>query len=133
LILVDTNVIVDIWTADPRWSDWSARALTRAAARDVLAVNPVIFAELSVGFASQEQLEDALSRAAFRRLALPYRAAWLAARAFSTYRKRGGLRTAPLPDFFIGAHAEAEALTLLTRDPARIRTYFSSVSLIAPE
>ena len=132
MILVDTNVIVDIWTADPRWSEWSADALTRAARSDALAVNPIIFAELSVGFAAQGQLEEALSDASLRRLPLPYRAAWLAARAFTTYRRRGGRRTTPLPDFFIGAHAEAESLTLLTRDPVRIRTYFPEVVLIAP-
>ena len=133
VILVDTNVIVDIWTADPRWGRWSAEALARVAAADVLAVNPIIFAELSVGFATESQLDDALSGAGLRRLPLPYGAAWLAARAFSVYRKRGGRRTAPLPDFFIGAHAEAESLRLLTRDAARIRTYFPKVDVIAPD
>ena len=133
MILVDTNVIVDIWTADPEWGLWSAAALARAAAADVLAVNPIIFAELSIGFATENQLDEALSSAGLRRLPLPYRAAWIAARAFSVYRKRGGRRTAPLPDFFIGAHAQAEGLRLLTRDATRIRTYFPKVDLIAPD
>jgi predicted nucleic acid-binding protein len=132
VILVDTNIIVDIWTADARWSEWSAAALASAARSDALAINPIIFAELSIGFTTQEQLEQALADAGIRRLPLPYRAAWLAARAFTTYRRRGGRRTAPLPDFFIGGHAEAEGLRLVTRDPTRIRTYFPDVDLIAP-
>jgi hypothetical protein len=132
VILVDTNVFVDIWTSDPKWGEWSARALAAAAASDTLAVNPVIYAELSIGFTTEAALDEALADAGIRRLPLPYRAAWLAARAFAAYRKRGGARVRPLPDFFIGAHAEAEGHRLLTRDAARVRTYFPKVRLIAP-
>lgn len=132
MILVDTNVFVDLWTGDPEWGEWSAEALARAAEQAPLAVNPIIYAELCLGFATEPELAVALAGAGIRRLPLPYAAAWPAARAFLAYRKRGGQRTAPLPDFFIGAHAEAEGLTLLTRDAARYRTYFPDVSLIAP-
>ena len=131
--VIDTNVFVDLWTSDPIWGDWSATALARAASRDTLAVNPVIYAELSLGFRSESELDATLAGAGIQRLPLPYAAAWLAARAFAAYRKRGGVRTVPLPDFFIGAHAAAEGLTLLTRDAARIHTYFPKVRLIAPK
>src|SRR5207249_8610942 len=101
-------------------------ALARAAERGPLAVNPIIYAELCLGFERESLLEEALADAGIRRLALPYRAAWPAARAFTAYRKRGGKRTAPLPDFFIGAHVLVEGLTLLTRGARRYRTYFRS-------
>jgi predicted nucleic acid-binding protein len=133
MILVDTNVFVDLWSEDPHWGEWSARALARAAETSTLAVNPVIYAELCLGFGREEDLSRALADADVRRLPLPYGAAWPAARAFLRYRNRGGARTAPLPDFFIGAHALVAGLTLLTRDPRRYRTYFPQVRLIAPE
>src|SRR5262249_49603332 len=132
VILVDTNVFVDLWTQDPVWGNWSATALARAAERSPLAVNPIIYAELCLGFARESLLEEALADAGGRRLPLPYRAAWPAARAFRAYRKRHGKRTAPLPDFFIGAHVLVEGLTLLTRDARRYRTYFPGARLIAP-
>jgi len=133
VILVDTNVFVDVWSRDPAWAEWSEAALARAAEADTLAVNPMIYAELSVGFREERHLLEVLSSAGVRRLPLPYRAAWMAARAFSAYRRRGGKRTSPLPDFFIGAHAQAEGHQLLTRDPTRIRTYFPDVTLVSPE
>ncbi len=132
MTLVDTNVFVDVWTQDPTWGGWSAKALARAAEIGPLAINPIIYAELCLGFERESQLEEALEDARVRRLALPYRAAWPAARAFTAYRKRGGKRTAPLPDFFIGAHVVIEGLTLLTRDARRYRTYFPGVRLMAP-
>lgn len=132
MILVDTNVFVDIWTADPQWGDWSATALATAADEDDVAINPVIYAELSFGFTEEAEIERVLNAAGVRRLPLPFRAAWLAARAFAVYRQRGGTRSTPLPDFLIGAHAAAAGLPLLTRDATRIRTYFPYVQLIAP-
>ncbi len=132
MILVDTNIFVDLWTRDPVWADWSERELARAAEAGPLGVNPIIYAELCLGFESDAQLEETLAEAGVRRLALPYDAAWPAARAFASYRKRGGRRSAPLPDFFIGAHALVEGLSLLTRDPRRYRTYFPGMRLIAP-
>jgi predicted nucleic acid-binding protein len=132
VILVDTNVFVDIWTADPTWGEWSAEALARAAEKGAVGVNVIIYAELCLGFRREVDLEKALAQAGILRWPLPYAAAWRAAQAFAAYRKRGGRRTAPLPDFFIGAHAQAEKLGLLTRDPARYRTYFPTVKLIIP-
>jgi hypothetical protein len=132
VILVDTNVFVDLWTSDPTWGRWSEDALARAAEAEQIGINPVIYAELCLGFEREADLDSALSSAGVRRLALPYRAAWPAARAFAAYKQRGGGRAAPLPDFFIGAHALVEGLTLLTRDARRYRTYFPAVRLIAP-
>lgn len=129
---IDANVLLDIATADATWMAWSQEQLRAAAERGVLYINPIIYAELAPAFASAEDLDRWLDPAVFVRAALPYEAGWLAAQAFVKYRKGGGVRSAPLPDFYIGAHAEVEKLTLITRDAARYRTYFPSVSVIAP-
>ena len=131
-VLVDSNVILDVATEDPEWCRWSADALARLADEAVLAVNPLIYAEVSVGYDRIEDLEQALPRELFRREALPYEAAFLAGKSFLTYRRRGGDRTRPLPDFYIGAHAAIAEFRLLTRDASRYRTYFPTVELIAP-
>lgn len=133
MILVDSNVFIDVWTRDPSWGNWSVTALRKSAEQEPVGINPIIYAELCLGFENESQLAQTLDDAGIRNLTLPFRAAWPAARAFQTYRNRGGARTAPLPDFFIGAHALVEGLTLLTRDAARYRTYFPSVRLIAPD
>jgi predicted nucleic acid-binding protein len=132
-VLVDSSVLLDVLTQDPRWASWSEEKLAWHAERDLLAINPIIYAEVSTHFASIEELDEALSPADFRRLPLPYEAGFLAARCFLQYRQRGGQRHAPLPDFYIGAHAATERLALLTRDVARYRTYFPTVQLITPE
>lgn len=129
--LIDTSVLLDI-VAPSKWRDWSEQQLIEAFDRGTVAINQIISAELSAGFASKDAFERALQGVGLVRLNLPWAAAWLASRAFLAYRRQGGTRTAPLPDFFIGAHAEAADLTLLTRDPVRIRTYFPSVEIIAP-
>lgn len=129
--LVDSNVILDVATDDPGWFNWSADALARTADESTLAVNPVIYAEVSIGYRTIKEVEDLLPPADFRRLDLPYEAAFLAGKAFLAYRRRGGSRTAPLPDFYIGAHAAIAGLRLLTRDPRRYRTFFPTVDLIA--
>jgi predicted nucleic acid-binding protein len=131
-VLVDSSVLLDVMTQDPRWAAWSEEKLAWHAERDLLAINPIIYAEVSVHFASIEELDDALSPSDFIRLPLPYEAGFLAAKCFLQYRRRGGRRSAPLPDFYIGAHAATESLALLTRDVARYRTYFPSVQLIVP-
>ncbi len=131
--LVDSNVILDVVTDDPKWGRWSAEALSRMADQSALAVNPLIFAEISIGFATIEELEQLLPVEDFARLELPYEAAFLAGKAFLSYRRRGGRRSAPLADFYIGAHAAVAGLRLLTRDARRYRTYFPTVDLIAPE
>ena len=130
--LVDSNVLLDVLTDDPRWAPWSTAALSDAAEHGPLHINPVIYAEVSVRFTRIEDLEDALPASDFRRLPIPWEAAYLAGKAFLAYRRRGGARSAPLPDFFIGAHAAITELTILTRDRARYETYFPSVELVAP-
>ena len=130
--LIDSNVLLDIATADPTWSIWSQEQLRIACGRGAININPIIYAEIAPAFASPEALDVWLDPNLFRRAALPYEAGWLAAQAFVKYRKSGGTRAAPLPDFYIGAHAEVEKRTLITRDAARYRTYFPSVVLITP-
>ena len=132
MILVDSNVLLDVLTEDPTWLRWSSGALAEAAEREPLAINPIIYAEVSIRFERIEELEDALPEPEFRRLDLPWQAAFLAGKSFVGYRRRGGARRSPLPDFYIGAHAAVASLHLLTRDPTRYRTYFPGVELIAP-
>jgi predicted nucleic acid-binding protein len=132
LTLVDTNVILDVVTEDPEWFDWSADALERCAEDGRLVINPIIYAEVAVGFTRIEDLDDVVPADYFMREALPWTAAFLAGRAYLRYRRRGGARLHPLPDFYIGAHAAIAGYTLLTRDPRRYRTYFPKLRLIAP-
>lgn len=132
MILVDSNVIIDVLTKDPSWQTWSEAALSDAADRDDVAINPIIYAEIASGFTTMSDLDRHLSAEAFRRLALPYEAGFVAGRAFVEYRRRGGVRTSPLPDFYIGAHAAVSGLSLLTRDARRYAGYFPGVRLISP-
>jgi predicted nucleic acid-binding protein len=132
MILVDTNVLLDIATADPVWLPWSEREFRTAAAQGPIFINPIIYAELAPAFATAADLDSWLDPTIFQRLPLPYAAGWLAAQAFVKYRRGGGAKTSPLPDFYIGAHAEVEGHTLVTRDPGRYRTYFPNVALITP-
>jgi predicted nucleic acid-binding protein len=131
--LVDSNVILDVFTDDPHWANWSTEALSFATDESTLAINPIIYAEISVRVASIEDLDRLLPIDAFRRLDLPYEAGFLAGKAFLAYRRRGGIRSNPLADFYIGAHAAVSGMRLLTRDARRYRTYFPTVPLIAPE
>jgi hypothetical protein len=131
-VLFDTNVLLDIATADPVWLRWSENEFRVAAAQGPILINPIIYAELAPVFASSAILDEWLDPQVFQRSALPYSAGWLAAQAFVKYRRAGGSRNSPLPDFYIGAHAEVEQWTLVTRDAARYRTYFPKVQLIAP-
>ena len=130
--LIDTNVLLDVLTEDPVWLRWSLDALAEAAERGPLYINPIIYAEVSVRFTHVEDLDAALPRADFRRVDLPWSAAFLAGKAFVAYRRAGGSRTSTLPDFFIGAHAAVDGLRLLTRDASRYRTYFPSVDVTSP-
>lgn len=131
-VLVDSNVILDILTEDQTWFEWSSRHLADCAEQGSLLINPIIYAEISIGFTQRTELETALPQSFFRREPLPYEAAFLAGKAFLAYRQRGGERRSPLPDFYIGAHAMVAGHTLLTRDATRYRTYFPEMSLIAP-
>ncbi len=132
MILVDSNVIIDVASGDRVWRDWSRSALAKAADSDEIAINPIIYAEISAGFATIQSLDAHLGDGAFRRLPLPYEAGFIAGRAFVDYRRRGGQRASPLPDFYIGAHAAVAGLSLLTRDPRRYASYFPRVRLISP-
>jgi predicted nucleic acid-binding protein len=114
------------------WLPWSQEQVRIAAAQGPVYINPIIYAELAPAFVTAEDLDHWLAPAVFTRAALPYQAGWLAAQAFVKYRKSGGARNAPLPDFYIGAHAEVEKLSLVTRDAARYRTYFPAVTVVAP-
>lgn len=130
--LVDSNVLFDYLTEDEDWFEWSASMLEEAADRGALAINPIIYSEVSVRYDRIEDLDAALPAEFFARLPLPWEAAFLAGKGFAKYRRRGGARRSPLPDFFIGAHAAVAGMTLLTRDPRRYRTYFPRLKLIAP-
>ncbi len=130
--LVDSNVILDILTEDAEWLEWSASALERQAEQSVLVINPIVYAEVSIRFQRIEDLDSALPAATFRRDALPWEAAFLAGECLLSYRRRGGARHSPLPDFCIGAHAAVTGMTLLTRDGTRYRFYFPSLDVIGP-
>ena len=129
--LVDSNVILDVLTQDRDWLSWSSAAFAHAADTTRLVINPVIYSEVSVHFSSIEELDAALP-ADLTREPIPFEAAFLAGKAFLKYRRAGGLRVPPLPDFFIGAHAAVTASRILTRDVERYSTYFPTVSLLAP-
>lgn len=129
---MDSNILLDIATNDPKWGKWSGKIIAECAERTTLILNPIIYAEVSVGFATIESLNAALPSSLYRREALPWEAGFLAGKSFLEYKRRGGIRTAPLPDFYIGAHAAIEDLVLLTRDSRRYRTYFPTVALLSP-
>ena len=129
---MDSNVLLDVITEDPRWLAWAAEALDRAANISRLVINPIIYAEVSTRYSRIEDLDEVLPREMIDREPIPYEAAFLAGKAFVSYRRRGGLRSSTLPDFFIGAHAAVSGYSVLTRDATRYRTYFPKLELIAP-
>lgn len=132
-VLVDSSVILDLAKNDPNWADWSERALRVVTDSGRVVINAIIFAEVSASFATIEELDELLPPDVFEREHIPFDAAFLAAKAHIAYRRRGGLRSSPLPDFFIGAHAAVTGYRLLTRDAGRVRTYFPEVELITPQ
>ena len=132
MIFVDSNVVLDILTADPIWSDWSQTALEHAASRDQLAINDVIYAELSVRYARIEDLDAVIEQLQLRVEPIPRTGLFLAGKVFQQYRASGGTRSGVLPDFFIGAHASVANSPVVTRDVQRYRTYFPKISVIAP-
>ena len=131
--LVDANVLIDIFAADPNWRDWSARQLIAANQSGRLVINQIVYAEVAATFPTQRKLDEALSLRRYDRETIPWEAAFNAARAFLAYRRSGGLKRSPLPDFYIGAHAEVQGYFLLTRDSARYRQSFPTLKLISPE
>jgi len=131
--LIDTNVLLDVVTGDPQWADWSVGQLDTAAIRGALAINHMVYAELSVRFTTIEALDAVLNEAEIEIAAMPRPALFLAGKVFQRYRAAGGVRTGVLPDFFIGAHAATAGLTLLTRDARRYRIYFPTIDLVTPQ
>jgi len=130
--LIDTNVLFDFLSDDEEWLDWSSAMLADAAERGRIVINPIVFAEVSVRYERIEALNEALPAHYFLRAPLPWEAAFVAAKAFDRYKRRGGSKRSPLPDFFIGAHAAVTGMTLLTRDPRRYRAYFPKLKIISP-
>lgn len=131
-VLVDSNVLLDLATEDPHWSDWSSEQLERLAEETLLVINPIVYAEVSVGYETVEEVEELLTPDFVLREDLPWEAAFLAGKCFLMYRRRGGSKTAPLPDFYIGAHAAVRDFKLLTRDARRFRSYFPKLEILAP-
>lgn len=132
-VLVDTSVILDVATCDPHWYEWSSTKLGHYSDQDLLCINIIIYTEVSVGYQRIEEVEEALPPILFRRIPIPWEALFLAGKAFIKYRRRGGNKLRPLPDFYIGAHAAVDQLLLLTRDPQRVKSYFPTVQVIAPD
>jgi len=132
-VMLDSNVLLDVLTEDPAWFGWSSRTLEECAQDHILVINPIIYAEVSIGFDRMEDLDAALPENLIERRAIPLEAAFLAGKCFLKYRQRGGQKRSTLPDFFIGAHAAVGKMTLLTRDASRYRTYFPRLRLISPE
>jgi hypothetical protein len=132
-MMVDSNVLLDVLTEDPAWFEWSSRSLQECAQDHILVINPIIYAEVSIGFDRIEDVDAALPERTVERRPIPLEAAFLAGKCFLKYRERGGEKRSTLPDFFIGAHAAVEKMTLLTRDASRYRTYFPKLRLISPE
>jgi predicted nucleic acid-binding protein len=131
-VLVDSNVLLDVAYGDSRWASWSSTALASLADEAVLVINPLIYAEVSIRYATIEAVESAMPPILYRREDIPYEAAFLAGKAYVRYRERGGRRRSILPDFLIGAHAAIAGYRVLTRDPRRYRSYYPALELIAP-
>lgn len=132
-LLVDSNIILDIFLDDPIWAEWSETALSEYSVHTPLYINPIIYTEISIGFKKIEELEVALLRSGFQLLEIPKEALFLAGKAFVKYRRVRGVKKFPLPDFFIGAQAAVLDLELITRDTKRYQTYFPTVRIISPK
>jgi len=133
VVLVDTNVLLDVVQDDPDWGDWSQQRLEAASLQGPLVINAIVYAELSMAFARIEDLEKVLQLIGLREIAMPREALFLAGKAFLAYRRRQGSKTNVLPDFFIGAHAAVAGIPILTRDVRRYRAYFPTVEVLGPD
>ena len=131
-VLIDSNIILDVFLNDPIWADWSESKLEQYYHTNDLYINPIVYSEVSIGFERIEDLESAINRGGFKMLEIPKEALFLAGKIFLQYRKHKGVKRSPLPDFYIGAQAAVLDLELITRDIARYRTYFPTVRLISP-
>jgi predicted nucleic acid-binding protein len=132
-LLVDSNVILDVFTDDPVWADWSESMLERYSVTHSIYINPIIYSEISIGFTRIEELEEIIEDCGFQVRQIPREALFLAGKVFLQYRRAKGSKRSPLPDFYIGAHAAVEGMALLTRDVPRFQTYFPSVEMIHPK
>jgi len=130
---VDSNILMDVASNDPHWATWSRQALAECAEHSSLIINPIIYAEVSIGYLTIEALNTALPRDVYQREPLPWEAGFLAGKCYLSYRRHGGPRNSPLPDFYIGAHAAVSNYVILTRDDARYRTYFPRIEILSPE
>lgn len=130
--LIDSCVLLDVITGDKKWADWSAAQIAAAVDRGRAVINPLIYAEVSVGYETVEELDELLPAGGYEREPLPYLAGFAAGKAFLRYRRGGGQKRSPMPDFYIGAHAAIAGYRLLTRDVSRYRTYFPTIDIIAP-
>lgn len=133
MIFVDTNVLLDVVTDDPKWADWSVAQLENASLGGTLWINDIVYAELAIRYNRIEDVDAFLKQAGLKLMPVPREALFLASKVFTRYRKAGGTRTGVLPDFVIGAHAAVSGLPLLTRDIGRYRTYFPTLTVIAPD
>lgn len=131
-LLVDSNILLDVFLDDPQWADWSETALATYSIDTTLYINPIVYTEVSIGFDRIEDLETAILKAGFKMLDIPKEALFLAGKAFLNYRRRKGAKKSPLPDFYIGAHAAVLGIDLITRDTNRYKSYFPTVKLISP-
>ena len=131
-VLVDSSVILDVFLDDPEWGDWSEGVLSKLSGMHSLCINPIIYTAISIGFERIEELEEVVAVCGLKMVPIPKEALFLAGKVYLRYRKGKGKKVAPLPDFFIGAHAAVEGLELVTRDVRRIKTYFPSVKIISP-
>ena len=131
-VLVDSHILLDVFLDDPQWGKWSEDQLSTYGESQHLYINPIIYSEISMGFSRIEDLEHTVEEGGFRMLPLPKEALFLAGKVFLQTRKRQGTKRSPLPDFYIGAHAAVEGLTLLTRDQRRYRSYFPHVDIVGP-
>jgi predicted nucleic acid-binding protein len=130
--LVDSSALLDIFTADPVWAEWSIRELEKASANGTVFIDPIVYSEISIRFSRIEDLEAAVKESGLVWSEVPREALFLAGKAFMSYRKAGGTRASPSPDFFIGAHAAVSDLVLITRDPERVRTHFPRLRVVSP-
>ena len=131
-VLVDSNIVLDVFLNDPKWADWSESKLDEYDQLGILYINAIVYSEISIGFDQIEDLESAIARAGFQILEIPKEALFLAGKAYLKYKKRKGTKRTPLPDFFIGAQAAVQYLDLITRDISRYQSYFPTVKLISP-
>lgn len=132
-VLIDSNVLLDLFTNDPHWADWSESVLERYNQTNTLYINTIVYTEISIGFERIEEVEEAISSLGIKVLEIPREALFLTGKAYIRYRKNKGTKSSPLPDFFIGAHAAVSQLDLITRDLSKYKTYFPQVTLIHPE